>query len=563
MAKKLYEEEDIRGIARAIRTKNKSQNTYRVDQMEQAVLDIETSKPQQSKTVSPSTSQQTVTADEGYELASVKVNAMPDGALNLGFNTSTGLISASVSAAGYVDSTDDKTQKLTVQAGKTVTPSTSNQTAVAANRWTTGAVIVKGDANLKAENIAKGKSIFGIGGVFNGFGLYAWNKYNAHYGTGTEPIPTKTTCSWNFLNANSVEYNGNVYIPYNNLLYRYDENSTSLVATNGANWDITGCATVVYNNEIHCLGGTSYPTKHNVWNGTTWKTLKDLPMQTKDSKAVVYNGEIHLLGSSVSSYGKKHYKWDSENDTWSEVSTLPFTNAVYDSPCVVYNNRIYQFGTAYGGNKSVYYWDGLTWHQDQTMPCRVNNSIYGIIDGKIHFAGGYQRKYTVFDGESWTEPIDLDSKYTTEPIGFFYNETIYLAYSASPYTICKAIYNRWYKDNFVETVMSENATDFPEDDAKDEEWYIRLKESTADAGTVTVSGRMFTIAHTLGRVPEHILFCATSAYAYSRITSGFDGKCLHSNEFQTFTLTKDETSVTINTNSSSYTFDGTYQWVVW
>lgn len=42
MANKLYEENDVRGIAEAIRTKNGTSNSYKVSQMKQAVLDIPT-----------------------------------------------------------------------------------------------------------------------------------------------------------------------------------------------------------------------------------------------------------------------------------------------------------------------------------------------------------------------------------------------------------------------------------------------------------------------------------------------------------------------------------------
>lgn len=77
----------------------------------------------------------------------------------------------SVSSSGLITATANDlsaTQQLTTQAAKTVTPSTSNQTAVASGRYTTGAVTVKGDSNLKAENIASGVSIFGVTGTFSG-----------------------------------------------------------------------------------------------------------------------------------------------------------------------------------------------------------------------------------------------------------------------------------------------------------------------------------------------------------------------------------------------------------
>ena len=62
------------------------------------------------------------------------------------------------------------TKQLTTQAAKTIIPSTSNQTAVASGRYTTGTITVKGDSNLKAENIAEGISIFGVTGTHSGGG---------------------------------------------------------------------------------------------------------------------------------------------------------------------------------------------------------------------------------------------------------------------------------------------------------------------------------------------------------------------------------------------------------
>ena len=113
--------------------------------------------------------------------------------------SSSGLITASATqSAGYVSAgTKSATKQLTTQAAKTVTPSTSSQTAVASGRYTTGAVTVAavptqtksatpkassqtispdsgkflssvtiaGDTNLKAENIKSGVSIFGVTGT--------------------------------------------------------------------------------------------------------------------------------------------------------------------------------------------------------------------------------------------------------------------------------------------------------------------------------------------------------------------------------------------------------------
>lgn len=81
-----------------------------------------------------------------------------------------GLITAKTEQEkGYVPGgTKSATQQLTTQGAKTVTPGTSNQTAVASGRYTTGDVVVSGDANLVPENIAEGVSIFGVDGTHSG-----------------------------------------------------------------------------------------------------------------------------------------------------------------------------------------------------------------------------------------------------------------------------------------------------------------------------------------------------------------------------------------------------------
>lgn len=61
------------------------------------------------------------------------------------------------------------TGTMPTQGGSTITPGTANKTAVAANRYVNGNVIVAGDADLKAANIKKGVKIFGVTGTFEGY----------------------------------------------------------------------------------------------------------------------------------------------------------------------------------------------------------------------------------------------------------------------------------------------------------------------------------------------------------------------------------------------------------
>lgn len=128
----------------------------------------------QTKTVTPTTSQQNVTPDSGYDgLSKVTVNAMPTAtqATPSISVSSGGLITASATqTAGYVaKGTKSATKQLTTQAAQTITPGTSNKT-IASGRYLTGTQTIKGDANLVAGNIKSGVSIFGVAGTFEGSG---------------------------------------------------------------------------------------------------------------------------------------------------------------------------------------------------------------------------------------------------------------------------------------------------------------------------------------------------------------------------------------------------------
>lgn len=100
--------------------------------------------------------------------------------------SSGGLITASAKQSGGIVAAGSKstTKQLTTQGAKTVTPTTTNQTAVASGRYTTGAVQVAGDANLKAENIAEGVSIFGVQGTHSGGAQYGNSTVNLVFSSG-------------------------------------------------------------------------------------------------------------------------------------------------------------------------------------------------------------------------------------------------------------------------------------------------------------------------------------------------------------------------------------------
>lgn len=80
--------------------------------------------------------------------------------------------------AGYHNGSGKVTQNVPTKGAQTYTPGTTNQT-IAANQYLTGPQTIKGDPNLKPENIKKGVSIMGITGTWEGYvtsPLYLYNK---------------------------------------------------------------------------------------------------------------------------------------------------------------------------------------------------------------------------------------------------------------------------------------------------------------------------------------------------------------------------------------------------
>ena len=176
----------------------------------------ETEPKLQSKTVTPTTSLQTVNPDSGYDgLSKVTVNAMPVAtqATPSISVSSAGLITATATqSAGYVSAgTKSGTKQLTTQAAQTITPSTSDKT-IASGRYLTGTQTIKGDSNLKAENIKSGVSIFGVAGSYEGSG-------GTGGGGASVEMCTVTIGAWTF---DEISYTG-----ANGLVIKEDAYSTT------------------------------------------------------------------------------------------------------------------------------------------------------------------------------------------------------------------------------------------------------------------------------------------------------------------------------------------------
>lgn len=209
----------------------------------------------QNKTISPTTSQQSVTADSGYDgLGTVTVNAI---------QTETKTATPTTSSQN-IDATSGKYMtRVTVSAiqteTKTATPSTSQQTVTPTSgkfltQVTVSAVTSSIDANITAGNIKKDVSILGVTGTYEGGGGGATltptaGDYpvvgNGGLGGGgsaltstgisvTIPVSGTYRLKWcAFRRNNSTSYT------WGSQLYRKRGNTTSAIGTENQTWTST------------------------------------------------------------------------------------------------------------------------------------------------------------------------------------------------------------------------------------------------------------------------------------------------------------------------------------
>ncbi len=145
---------------------------------------------------------------------------------------------------------------------------------------------------------------------------------------------------------------------------------------------------VVLSNGIHRIGGNpnnDYSLanlSHELFNGTTWTSIGDLPCKFKGNNTLVvsYNNKIYMFGNEASALGSHSYYVYTINEGWSLKSNIPNGGKVVCA--FVYNGYLYVVKnenseyTPY--NYKAYRYNGTTWIEDETIGLKMFNSL--VID---------------------------------------------------------------------------------------------------------------------------------------------------------------------------------------
>lgn len=118
--------------------------------------------------------------------------------ITTGYDTSDATAAAAQILAPYTayGASGKITGTIPTQQGKTITPGTSNQTAISAGNYAAGNIVVEGDADLIPGNIKSGVSIFDVDGTLQASSLKMLTQKLTNLGRFTVPVNLTGKAFW-------------------------------------------------------------------------------------------------------------------------------------------------------------------------------------------------------------------------------------------------------------------------------------------------------------------------------------------------------------------------------
>ncbi len=396
----------------------------------------------QDKTVTPSTSIQTIKPDNDYDgLSSVTVNAInivTQATPSISISDSGLITASSTQSAGYVTSgTKNSTKQLTTKSTATITPSTSSQT-IASGTYLTGTQTIKGDSNLIARNIKNGTSIFGVTGTYVGSG------------SGGIDTSDATATASDIANGVTAYANGK---------------------------KITGMINTV-------KSGVGY-TPSDVTaskNGTDIRLRVDL-----STDKLLRSGSYVALDAPLSGFGNATASDVIKGKTFTSAAGLKVTGTFEDV----------EDGEYIWKKHIGKVWDVTTTHLGTTAPSDYSGFIYGDYiatdDGYFLLKG----KETVLgDGLSYikgkgaeTHPKSVYQLTNTYSYPSGFTKNYYRLDIGDTYTEGKG--------SFIGYVSSDDSSAYPDDGLKDGYYYVKIQEGTSSGSGTDTSDATATAADIL------------------------------------------------------------------
>lgn len=189
-----------------------------------------------------------------------------------------------------------------------------------------------------------------------------------------------------------------------NLMSEY----VSIIDTAGVPYRMDEAQIVVFNNEIHVLGGGTVNTdqnaekKHYKYDGLTWAEASTLPYSITIHKNVVtFNDKIHAFGLGTN--GDFHYIYDGSAWTYVETQTRGF----YGASPLVFNDEIHFLGGLKNstGTNTHYKYDGSSYVEVGTLPIEISHPVAVVFNNEIHLFS--ETAHYKHDGSTWAEASTL------------------------------------------------------------------------------------------------------------------------------------------------------------
>lgn len=290
---------------------------------------------------------------------------------------------------------------------QTYTPTTADQT-ITAKQYLSGTQTIKGDANLKAENIVSGKSIFGVAGnaakvTIDGKEITGDKKFSSKWAVISRKnsiFPSNNVYISNFFGAATVA--GELYTYVNNKLWKYQGNK--LIDQNVSISDIStpmygsmvNCGGILY---IACISGSSNQTTYIYkYNGTSITRLQICEMTNKGQGSEIFVGLADNNGNLLIVTSQRIIEFNLNYGTLTEIiSTFPSTTIASDSIysvvnwAVKYNSYLYvgyNVGTMfrYNANGTLTRLTAV----GRRVPTSRNSQMF-YVDFALRFIVGYDK----------------------------------------------------------------------------------------------------------------------------------------------------------------------------